>query len=111
MNHFTKKILTTMTEIEKLLLKFAAKYIWWKTPQEAYSWPERLIAQVMNIGEFEDKQELIRVVGKEALVKTLNNAQAGWFNDRSWAYWHYQLELSELEKLPPLPVRTYESNT
>jgi phosphoenolpyruvate synthase/pyruvate phosphate dikinase len=65
----------------------------------------------MNIGEFEDKQELIRVVGKEALVKTLKNAQAGWFNDRSWAYWHYQLGLSESEKLPPLPVRTYESNT
>lgn len=31
-------------------LKSFAKYIWWKTPDEAVAFPERLVAQVMNIG-------------------------------------------------------------
>jgi hypothetical protein len=94
-----------MQESEKVLKYFAEKYIWWKTPEEACAWPERVIAQVMNIGEFNDAQELIRVMGNQILVNTLNNAQAGWFNHRSWAYWHYRLELAELEQFPPLPIR------
>jgi hypothetical protein len=95
-----------MTDSELTLASFAAKYIWWKTPEEACAWPERIIAQVMNIGEFNDAQELIRVIGNQKLVNTLRNAQAGWFNYRSWAYWHYRLELADLEQLPPLPVRS-----
>ncbi|MDR2845181.1 MAG: hypothetical protein LBV28_03705 [Puniceicoccales bacterium] len=29
-------------------------YIWWKTPEEALAFPVLLVAQVMNIGTFED---------------------------------------------------------
>jgi len=36
------------------LKQFAAKYIWWKTPEEAVARPERVIAQVMNIGDYDD---------------------------------------------------------
>jgi hypothetical protein len=37
-----------------LLSRLAEKYIWWKSPDEAMAMPERVIAQVMNIGEVFD---------------------------------------------------------
>jgi hypothetical protein len=38
----------------KALRPLAKKYIWWETPDEALESPRRVIAQVMNIGTFED---------------------------------------------------------
>ncbi len=38
----------------QLLAALARKYIWWKTPQEATRQPERIIAQVMDIGDYDD---------------------------------------------------------
>jgi hypothetical protein len=38
----------------------ARKYVWWKTPDEAVSMPERVIAQVMDVGDFEDARRARR---------------------------------------------------
>ncbi len=71
-----------MAQIEnELMLRLAAKYIWWKTPEEAMLYPERVVAQVMDIGQF---------------------------NVRSWAYWHYRLDLAKPGEVPPLPRRRVE---
>lgn len=44
-----------MNQIDQKSLKtLARKYIWWKTPDEAITMPERVIAQVMNIGDYSD---------------------------------------------------------
>ncbi|MDO5623438.1 MAG: hypothetical protein Q4G71_01980 [Pseudomonadota bacterium] len=95
-----------MIEVGTPLLKpLARKYIWWKTPDEALAMPERVIAQVMNIGEYGDVQALAAQVGDAVLREVLTHAQAGQFSARSWAYWHYRLGLSALERVPPLPVR------
>jgi len=40
----------------KTIHKMAKKYIWWQTPDQAAARPERVIAQVMNIGGFSDVQ-------------------------------------------------------
>jgi len=87
---------------------FARKYVWWKPPHEAVSMPERVIAQGMNIGDYEDVQDLVRQVGDDALRDVVLHAQAGQFNDRSWAYWHYRLGLAQPGQVPPLPARTFE---
>jgi hypothetical protein len=87
----------------------AKKYIWWQTPIEAATWPERVIAQVMNIGDFDDAKYLLESVGGEALIETLKSAQAGWFNERSWHYWHYRLQLCKLGEVPALPVRRFNA--
>jgi hypothetical protein len=42
--------------------------------------PERVIAQVMNIGDYADVQSLASQVGDEALRDVLTHAQAGQFN-------------------------------
>lgn len=76
-----------MVQINQDLLKLlASKYIWWKTPEEAVVMPERVIAQVMNIGDYADVQVLVSQVGDEVLRNVLTHAEAGQFNERSWTY-------------------------
>jgi hypothetical protein len=88
-----------------LLARLAAKYIWWKTPDEALRIPERVIAQVMNIGDYDDVQEMVQALGDETLSDVLRSAEAGMFNERSWTYWHYRLGLAAPGQVPPLPSR------
>jgi hypothetical protein len=97
-----------MIQISPETLKpLASKYIWWKTPEEAVAMPERVIAQVMNIGDYFDVQLLVSQVGNDTLREVLTHAQAGQFNERSWAYWHYRLDLSSVDHVPALPVRRF----
>ena len=96
-----------MIKVDREVLKpFASKYIWWKTPDEAVATPQRVIAQVMNLGEFSDMQSLAAQVGDDVLREVLRYAEAGQFNARSWHYWHYRLDMATLDNVPPLPVRT-----
>ena len=94
--------------IDRAWLKpLANKYVWWKAPDEAISMPERVIAQVMNIGDYTDIQLLANQVGDGVLREILSHAEAGQFNERSWAYWHYRLGLASLDDVPALPMRRF----
>ncbi len=86
-----------------LLQKLARKYVWWKKPEEAAAHPERIVAQVMNIGGYDDVQSLVHRVGLPYLREVLARAEAGQFDARSWTYWHYRLGLSDLGQVPALP--------
>ena len=90
---------------QEVLKRFARKYVWWKTPDEAAAMPERVVAQVMNIGDYDDVQELSRQVGDDYLRAVLANAEIGQFSARSWAYWHYRLGLAEPGQVPAMPAR------
>jgi hypothetical protein len=89
------------------LTPFARKYIWWQSPEDAARDPRRLIAQVMNLGTFEDVMALRRLVGVATLVETLRDARPGEFSDRSWHYWHLILDAAPLHQIPPQPVRQF----
>ncbi len=93
---------------QEMLRPFASKYIWWKKPDEALAMPERVIAQVMNIGDYADVQLLASKVGDDVLRDVLIHAEAGQFNERSWAYWHYRLGLADVDQVPALPVRKFK---
>ncbi len=92
---------------QETLKRLASKYIWWKTPDQAVTMPERVVAQVMNIGDYADVQLLASQVGDGVLREVLAHAQAGQFNERSWTYWHYRLGLSSVDHVPALPVRRF----
>lgn len=97
-----------MLHIDPNALKpLAGKYIWWKTPDDAVAMPERVIAQVMNIGDYADVQALAAQIGDDALKQVLTHAEAGQFNERSWAYWHYRLDLASVGQVPPIPIRSF----
>lgn len=50
----------------KTLQPYARKYLWWKTPEEAVGQPLRVVAQVMDIGDYDDVQRLIHQIGEGA---------------------------------------------
>jgi hypothetical protein len=89
------------------LMYFARKYIWWQTPESAVTSPHRIIAQVMNLGTFEDAQALLREVGEAEFKRALLEARPGEFSERSWHYWHLVLGVTQLDTIPPLPVRRF----
>ncbi|ESQ91738.1 hypothetical protein ABAC460_05200 [Asticcacaulis sp. AC460] len=88
-----------------LITALAAKYIWWKPADEAARTPYRVIAQVMDIGEYNDVQKLIAAIGPEPFCEVLRRAEPGQLNARSWHYWHYRLHMAEIDHVPPLPQR------
>lgn len=88
-----------------LLAKLARKYVWWKSPQEAAAMPERVVAQTMNMGSFDDVQELAQEAGDDYLRGVVGHTEIGQFNERSWSYWHYRLRLATPGRVPPLPKR------
>ncbi len=92
---------------QDFLKRLARKYIWWKTPDEAVGMPDRVIAQVMNIGDYSDVQLLADQVGDDVLRGVIAHAQAGQFGPRSWAYWNYRLGLASVDQVPPMPLRKF----
>ena len=68
----------------ELLQRLARKYIWWKTPDEALAEPARIMAQVMNMGDYADVQALATEAGDDVLKSVLAHADAGQFDERSW---------------------------
>lgn len=86
----------------------ARKYIWWMTPDEAITMPDRVVAHVMNIGDYNDVQTLATLVGDDYLRTVLQRAEIGQFTPRSWAYWHYRLGLAAPGQVPAMPSRRFE---
>lgn len=92
-------------EQQRLLTRWATRYVWWKTPAEALKHPERIIAQVMDIGDYDDVQQMMRAFGEDSPRYVVQHAEAGMFSPRSWAYWNYRLRLAAPGQVPPLPRR------
>jgi hypothetical protein len=84
------------------LSQLARRFVWWKPPDEALKTPDRLIAQVMALGTWEDIQLAKQHWGMEAFRRVLLAAPPGVFDPRSWNYWHVVFGMAPT---PPLPVR------
>jgi hypothetical protein len=88
----------------RLLGEMARKYLWWHKPGESAE-PDRVITQVMELGDYEDILRLESAFGRERLARALQSAAPGRLSPRSWAYWHYRLGLAAPGKAPPSPPR------
>ena len=85
----------------------AAKYIWWQQPEEAAQRPQRVMAQVMDLGTFADVRALEKAAGPAALAEVIRGAEPGWFSPRSWHFWHLRLGLAGVGAVPALPTRSF----
>jgi len=65
--------------------------------------PERVVAQVMNIGDYDDVQLLAAQAGDDYLREVLARAEIGQYSGRSWFYWHYRLGLAGPGQVPAMP--------
>jgi hypothetical protein len=91
-----------------ILDEMSTKYVWWKAGDDPALTARRVLAQVMDIADYDDVQRVLEVVGETPLRDVLANAEPGWFKPRSWHYWHYRLGVVEPgEPVPALPRRTF----
>ncbi|MHB1691087.1 MAG: hypothetical protein ACYCSR_10555 [Thiomonas sp.] len=89
-----------------LLFRLARTYIWWKEPEDAMLYPRRLVAQIMDMGDWDDVHAMEKALGHDALRDALRHAEAGWFSPPSWHFWHDRLGLvSPNQSMPALPQR------
>lgn len=89
----------------RLVRQMARKYVWWHSPSEVEANPDLAIAQVMELGDYEDVLRLEATFGRPRLAQALRGAAAGRFSERAWTYWHYRLGLARPGQVPRLPVR------
>lgn len=99
-------------EIPDGIAKLARKYLWWK-PADGHSHSEdRVIAQTMDFGTYEDILLLERVVGQRRLAELMFRAQPGWISDRSWEFWRGRLSSAVGIAIPSKPpLRSFDAAT
>jgi hypothetical protein len=91
-----------------ILDEMSAKYIWWKSGDDRPFEPRRILAQVMDIGDFGDVLRVLGDLGEDPFRDVLAHAEPGWFRPRSWSYWHYRLGVVRPGgAVPNLPKRTF----
>lgn len=86
------------------LLAVAERVVWFQTPAEALADPLHFLAHLMTYGTVEDLRAVGDVAGANDFREALDQAPAGVFDKRSWAYWNVKLG-REWDR--PLPVRRY----
>ncbi|NNN22251.1 MAG: hypothetical protein HKL80_09660 [Acidimicrobiales bacterium] len=95
---------------QRKVLTGLTRYIWWQDPHHSLLNPERLIAQVMDLGSLEDVHSLESVFSPDILRNVLQIAEPGWFRPKSWSFWHYRLMVIEVNEDPPVrPFRRYSA--
>lgn len=91
----------------KLLEQLRKRYIWWEIPGSEPD-ESRVIAQVMELGTYEDVKAMEKKIGLPKMMQVLMEARPGWFSGKSWHYWHLRLGLSQMNHIPPLPRREHD---
>jgi hypothetical protein len=92
-----------MTAPSALLADLAARYIWWRDKNAPSD--DRIIAQVMNFGTYEDIRRLEAAYRPDELRAVMLRAQPGWIGERSWGFWHGRLEFAGAGPIPQAPPR------
>jgi len=86
-----------------LLAEFASRYIWWRDAEPPSE--DRFVAQVMNLGTYDDVRRLEAAYTLQQLRAVMLRAQPGWIAARSWPFWRARLALAGDEPIPELPPR------
>jgi len=90
-----------MTQRKDLILQLARRYIWWV--EEGGPSEDQIIAQVMNLGTYEDIRKLEQAFDVEELSAVMRRAPAGWFNQSSWDFWRGRLRSGGSGSVPKTP--------
>jgi len=95
---------------EKAVAEFGRKYLWWKPVGAKSHSDDRIIAQTMNLGTYDDILLLEQTVGRARLVEILLHAEPGWISDRSWEFWRGRLSFATGVAIPnKAPRRAFDA--
>jgi hypothetical protein len=92
---------------EETIADFGRKYLWWKPVGGQPFSEDRIIAQVMNIGTYDDILLLEQTVGNARLIDIMQHATPGWFSNRSWEFWRGRLSFATGTAIPKEAPRRY----
>ena len=81
------------------------KFFWWEPVGTKPRSDDRILAQAMNFGAFDDVVRLENTVGADRLVDAMLGAAPGWISDRSWEFWRGRLALVTGRMIPEEPPR------
>ncbi|TPQ32401.1 hypothetical protein C2U70_22045 [Bradyrhizobium guangdongense] len=97
---------------KNLIDSLGRKYLWWR-PVDGQAFPDdRIIAQVMNLGTYDDILALETAFGQARLAAIMVHAGPGWFNDRSWEFWRGRLTFAIGAAIPArAPRRAFDAAT
>lgn len=82
------------------IAEFGRKYLWWEPIGDQPHSEDRIIAQTMNLGTYDDILLLEQTVGRPRLVEIMLHAEPGWINGRSWEFWRGRLSLATGAAIP-----------
>jgi hypothetical protein len=85
---------------KRTIAELGRKYLWWDPADGQLHSEDRMIAQAMNFGTFDDIVLLEKTVGKSRLVEVMLRAQPGWLSERSWEFWRGRLSSAASEAIP-----------
>ena len=83
--------MVTNDPAQQTIADFGRKYLWWQPVGGQPHSEDRIIAQTMNLGTYDDILVLEQTVGKSRLVEIMLRAEPGWISDRSWEFWRGRL--------------------
>jgi hypothetical protein len=92
--------MTTNDALADVVAEFARKYLWWEPVDGQPHSEDRIIAQTMNLGTYDDILLLEAAVGNARLLEVMLWAEPGWINDRSWEFWRGRLLLATGASIP-----------
>lgn len=78
--------------------------VWFEPPEQAIKDVPRLAAYILTYGLPKDTKLLLEQLSDDGLKQVLDNAPAGIYDNRSWAYWNLMIGRTET---PPLPERQF----
>ena len=92
--------MTTNNVLTDVIAEFGRKYLWWEPVSGQPHSEDRIIAQTMNLGTYDDSLLLEEAVGKARLLEVMLRAEPGWINDRSWEFWRGRLSFATGASIP-----------
>ncbi|UFS90848.1 hypothetical protein LPJ38_09000 [Bradyrhizobium daqingense] len=88
-----------------LIDKLGRKYLWWRPVDGLPFSEDRIVAQIMNLGTYDDVLQLEAALGHAHLADIMLRAEPGWFSDRSWEFWRGRLSFAMGAELPDKALR------
>lgn len=90
--------------------RFGRKYVWWRAVGDEPHSEERVIAQTMDLGTYDDILLLEQSVGRMRLTDVMLRAEPGWISDRSWEFWRGRLSFATGVAIPQsAPRRVFDA--
>lgn len=90
---------------QDIVAELGRKYICWAPVGHAPHSENRIVAQVMDIGTYDDIRRMEAALGFERLADVMIHAEPGWISPRSWSFWRGRLSRETSKPIPAEPPR------